>query len=228
MIASRREELTSLQNAYVRLLYSDETRREYETDPVAFAARRGLSERMLRLLPNTRSDGFKAELFGRRLQVIQEIRPSYAATLGVIMDGDASDLMVAKAAWFNHFLESAHFFDATFSLPHPSGIGRGYEGLTRFFFWARDYYALRGPEADLRLRTELYADAARVLEALAFEASDEPYPRLRGGMFWLRLPCDREAAFALTPDRRFLTVHGADVGASLRALDMVDLDVLPK
>lgn len=221
-----RTELTSIQKAYVRLLYSRQVLEQYEQDPYDFVTRWQLPASSLSFLPDTRSAGYRAELFGRRIQAVQELRPCYKATIAVLMGREADDLEIAEANWFTAFLDSEYFFDARFSLPHPSGIGRGHEGVTRFFFWARDHFSLRGNSADLKLRTEVFTDFAGLLDSLAHHAMDARFRELDHGLFWLRYPSDGRTAFALAPDRRILTVDGSDVVASLSALGMADLDAL--
>jgi hypothetical protein len=148
------------------------------------------------------------------------------AKLRELNDATPDDRAVAGAQWLTAFLESSHFFEARHSLPHPSGIGRAYEGGTRFFFWARDWYGLRRDDADLKLRNELYLDFAILADALAFGATDEFYHRFDHGFFWNCLTNRTRRAYALAPDRRVLTVGGSDVVASLSSLGMIDLDQL--
>ncbi|MBR1033797.1 MULTISPECIES: hypothetical protein [Bradyrhizobium] len=221
-----RTELTRIQKVYVRLLYSRQVLKEYEQDPLNFAAQWQLPTSSLNLLPDTRSPGYRAELFGRRIQAVQELRPHYRPTFAVLMGGETSEREIAEANWFTAFLDSEYFFDAGLSLPHPTGIGRGHEGVTRFFFWARDHFSLQGDSADPKLRLEVFTDFASLVDSLAHNAIDARFRELDHGLFWLMHPSDSRKAFALAPDRRILTVSGSDVVASLSALGMADLDAL--
>ena len=218
------DELVRVQRLYLRLLYSVDTVRAFAEDPIAVLALWGIDARWQGLLPNPATAGHAAEMYGRRVLAAQDLSIMFDATLRRLCGGDDSAEAVISSPWFFAFLDSEAFFDPSRSLPHPNGIGRAYEGHSRFFFWARDALGLRAPSADTAVRDDLYLDFAAGLDAQMVRATDPSWERLKYGFFWVQAPGTTGPCRGLTSHREVFTV--ADTASALAARGLLDLDGL--
>lgn len=75
-------------------------------------------------------------MHGRWVLAIQDLLSVFQATITRIMGGRCEQVEILRSQWVRDYLSSDCFFDPQWSLPHPTGIGRAYEGHSRFFFGA--------------------------------------------------------------------------------------------
>lgn len=218
--------LVSVQQLHFRLLYCTRTVAEFESCPASCLAGWGLNFHWQRLLPETRSEGHRTEMRGRRIQAAQELMPAFQSTFENLLPRPVSGFDVAQAPWFQEFLSSDEFFDPAWSLPHPSGIGRAYEGYSRFFFWARRHFEIRASGADLAFRDDLYLDFAARLDLQQVTAKGPQWDRLRKGFFWPVQPGTRGPCRGLSEERRVISAAEEDAVVRLQAMGLCNLDLL--
>ncbi|KFA94043.1 hypothetical protein [Archangium violaceum] len=222
-----RLELARAQGLYMRLLYCRQTVAAFSQEPERVLVAHGLGPGWRALLPDTRGEGHRAEMHGRRLRAGDELQGIYAETFYSLLSGaPEAEARWLSADWFSEFLSSEEFFDSRWSLPHPSGVGRGYEGCTRFFFWARRHFRLRERQADAALREALYLDFAAYLDELRRGARPRDYRRFARGLYWRREPGRVRHISVYTPDRQVLHTGGRAALEALRELGLADLDEL--
>jgi len=218
-------EVASAQRFYFRLLYCRNTVEAFRAHPERVLRAAGLKEDWARLLPDCDSRGHRAEMHGRRLLAAQELQDSYRSTLArIIGNAGFTEADIIDADWFQDFLGSPEFLNPRWSLPHSTGIGRGYEGLSRFFFWARDYFGLAEPGADRWLRDDLYLDFAAFLDQAQANAVDPFWNRLRSGFFWRVEPGQATPCRGLTKHRQVFRSASPDAAGRLAGEGLVDLD----
>ncbi len=220
------QELVAVQRLYFRLLYCQRTVESYDLDPDAILRAAGLATSWRAQLPNTASKGHRAEMHGRRALVAQDLAVVYRATLDRLHPPEASTPAILAASWFSEFLSSPHFFDPAWSLPHPNGVGRAYEGHSRFFFWARDAFGLRRGDAVVALRDDLYLDFAAHLDQAQVHAVEPVWAKFRHGFFWLSVPGTDGPCRGLNKDREVFTLRQAEAAKYLSAQRLSDLDRL--
>lgn len=219
-------ELVRVQKLYLRLLYCEQTARVFAADSTTLLAQWGLPLRWREVLPDTTSRGHRNEMHGRRVLAADDLKMVFEATLRRLGAGETTRDSILQARWFSDFLSSEAFFDPSWSLPHPMGIGRGYEGHSRFFFWARDAFHLRSPQADLMLRDDLYLDFAACMDQRMVDAVDPDWDRFKSGFFWSQVPNAQTPCRGLDRERRVLSVDRANAREELVSLGLMDMDRL--
>ena len=220
-------ELVRVQRLHMRLLYDQPLAAAYAEAPDDVLRAHDLPSRWRRALPESGSEGHLAEMYGRRVLAAQELLLVYAATLAHLVPAPpATDTQIIERPWFTEFLASDVFFEPEHSLPHPTGLGRGYEGYGRFFFWARDAFALRTPQADLQLRDDLYLDLVAYLDNAKAGASDPGWQRLSRGFFWSTKPLTDSPCRGLTSERKVFRRDEPRARQALQAQGLCDMDEL--
>ncbi len=63
---------------------------------------------------------------GRKLFVASELSPYFSVL---------KDENILENKIFNYFIISDNFFKTNYSLPHPYGIGKGFESISKFYYW---------------------------------------------------------------------------------------------
>ena len=219
-------ELIQVQKLHLRLLYCAQTVRDFESDREAVLARWQVPARWGALLPDPSTPGHRAEMHGRWVLAIQHLLSVFQATITRIMGGRCEQVEILRSQWVRDYLSSDCFFDPQWSLPHPTGIGRAYEGHSRFFFWGRDYFSLRSQSAEVLLRDDLYLDFAACLDQRMVDAVDPAWEDLKHGYFWAVTPGDSSACRGLTAERKVFTVRRPEASSYLAQRGLVDLDRL--
>lgn len=218
---SRLAELRRVQAVHLRLLYSEDFINEYRSDADAVFRKWGLPGHWRGLLPDPASDGFLAEVHGRRVMAAEDVYASYAATLSHLGCNSVRDLY--RAPFFLTYLGSMEFFDHAHSLPDPTGVGRGYEGYSRFFFWFRRHFGITRTQ-QLAVRDELYLDFAAEVDSRKRGALDPYWDRFQHGMFWSQVPGAMSPCRGLSPRREVITRSTSYARRELMACGYVDLD----
>lgn len=220
-------ELIAVQRLHIRLLYDQALVREYAADTEGVLARHNLPARWRSVLPDPKSENHEAEMYGRRVQAAQELLNVFSASLAhLVGEPPATDRQIIGAAWFGEFLGSDVFFEPGWSLPHPAGYGRAYDGYSRFFFWARDAFGMRAPGAPMLLRDDLYLDMAANLDNQKIGATDPGWARLSNGFFWLIEPGTGGPCRGLDKNRVVFHREGERAREALAAEGLCDLDEL--
>lgn len=220
------DQLVNVQRLCLKLLYCANTVAALETDQAALLARCGVEPRWMPLLPDTRSHGHRAEMHGRRVLCAQDLAIVFDATLKRLVGPSYDTQAIISTPWFSAFLSSDAFFDPLWSLPHPAGFGRAYEGCSRFFFWARDAFGLRLFGADVLLRDDLYLDFAAWLDSQVVNAVDPAWSQLVRGFFWAQVPETGGPCRGLDCNRVVFVVTSPVARSSLESQGLVDLDRL--
>lgn len=217
--------LRRAQALLVRLYFSDALQRRYLADPERVFAQLGLSPRFRACFPDVGSEAFGAECRGRRILVAREIAARYARTFELLLE----ELPEAGPLRFNHivaselfcsFIASEHFLGRSRSLPAAAGIGVGYEGVSKFFFWLDETFGLSLPGAPGELRIRAFAEFGRQLVAVSKFSSDAFYAGLARGAFF-RMAVEDRCCIVITAE--LAVESGVQLG---EREGLVDLDAL--
>lgn len=174
-----------LQNLFVRLLFCDVTYERYRADRPGLARDFDVDPGALADLPDPDAPQLVAERRGRKAGVMGEIRKTFAQSYELIEGFPEYS--------FEDFLCSDTFFDDAAGLPHPSGVGPGYECASKFFFWVRRTLNLAALAADappdrLQARLMLNGDFAAYLIDQYNRGADSFYRRFANGIYWRESP----------------------------------------
>jgi hypothetical protein len=140
--------------------------------------------------------------------------------------------MAAGSGWngtapaFDDFLCSPYFFEPGRALPHPTGVGPGYENVSKYFFWLREVMRLDRPEADAELRTAAYVDFAVYLLKEYARPHIPYYDRFKGGVHWRQRADIPSPEILVTEDGKMMSIGDAATIAGLSRIGLVDLDRL--
>lgn len=213
-----RAKLERLQTLFVRLLFCDRTLQRYREDPAALAADYGLTREAIAELPDPDGNQMRAERHGRRAGVLREIQRNFP---------NAWQLLEQRTGFtFDDFLSSDEFYDPGAALPHPHGIGQGYENSSKFFFWARRTLGLDRPGADAQLRLMLTGDFGSYLVTQYGLGSADFYARFANGVCWRETPGSDLPMMYMTAERHLFRYTLESQYAELRRMGAVDLDAL--
>jgi len=174
--------LARVQELAVRLLFSGALLERYRTDPGGLLAELHIAERDAQLLPRIDDDAFRAEVRGRRLMLARGLAEVFEKTATHLAGERIRPDEWLGMPFFSLFLASDWFFEPRFGLPHPSGIGPGYEMSSKFFGWLVETYDLASPSGDGELRALAYHDFGLYLLAQRDHAHDAWYGRLAEGI----------------------------------------------
>jgi len=184
-----------LQNLFVRLLFCDVTYERYRADRPGLARDYNIDPDALTDLPDPDAPQLVAERHGRKAGVMGEIRKTFAQSYALIEGFPEYS--------FRDFLCSDTFFDDAAGLPHPSGVGPGYESASKFFFWARRTLNLAALAADappkhLHARLMLNGDFAAYLIDQYNRGADTYYRRFANGIYWRESPARPRPVILMT------------------------------
>ena len=221
-----RAQLEQLQTLFVRLLFCHETLSSYTADPDGVLERLGLPGSAQGLLPDPTSDSFLAEARGRRLRVVRDVSNQFEYTASFFESLKKTPVATVPPLSFDAFLSSAYFYDPMKSLPHPHGVGPGYESTSKFYFWMRETYRTASADAHVPLRTALNLDFGIYLIRLRERPCHPYYDRFKGGVLWLETPGGDAPAYLLSDQKVLAKVTSpAKIGEILR-IGIVDLDTV--
>jgi hypothetical protein len=196
--------LRRVQALLVRLYFSDALQRRYLDDPERLFSQLGLSGRFRGCFPDVASPDFIAECRGRRFLVAKEIAARYLRTFEVLLPdvpdpGPARSNYIAESDLFSRFLASEHFLGRSRSLPSAAGIGIGYEGVSKFFFWLDEICGLSLPDAPSELRVRAFVEFGRQLVAVSKISRDPFFAESKAGVFFRPAP-EGESRIVITPE----------------------------
>jgi hypothetical protein len=215
-----------LQALYIRLLFCARLRATWRASPETVLAQAGLEPAARQWLPDIDSDRFRAEAHGRRVVVERSIGRAFTRATAL------PDKMAAASGWngtvpaFDDFLCSPYFFDPGRALPHPTGVGPGYENISKYFFWLRDVMRLDQPQADTELRTAAYVDFAIYLLKENQRPHIPYYDRFKGGLYWRHRVGIPVPVVLITDRGKMLTIGDPETVCGLARIGLVDLDEL--
>lgn len=217
-------ELVRVLRFHVKLLYSARVASEFAANPAGTLGQWGLGEYWRDVLPDPSSPGFAAEVHGRRIMAANDLLATYGATLRHLDCAGAGDIL--NRPWFVSYLDSPEFFEERFSLADTTGVGRGYEGYSRFFFWARTHLKPVDPRARLALRDDLFLDFAAAVDARKRGALDPTWDVLQSGFFWSVQPATDFPCRGLSADRKVVTDGQPGARGRMLGAGLIDLDSL--
>lgn len=165
-----------LQTLFVRLLFCDHTYERYCADQSSLANEFGVDIDALSDLPDPGTPQLIAERHGRKMGVLGEVRKTFARGYGLIA--------ALPGYHFEDFLCSDAFFDDTSGLPHPHGVGPGYENASKFFFWSRNTLDLNGSSERQHARLMLNGDFAAYLIGQRNRGAEGYFQRFADGAYW--------------------------------------------
>lgn len=224
-----RPQLEALQTLLIELMFSAPTLRAFQDDPARTLDQYGLPAEAERLLPDPHSKNFLAEARGRRVVVEREISARFERTVAFFEDRSRQPGPDTGPLAFDEFLATDYFLGTRHALPHPAGVGPGYENVSKFYFWIRDRYGLDRPGANIALRQSVYADFALYLLYLRKRPCHPYYDRFKGGACWPRVPGQPVPMMVLTDDQVLATVSNPAKAEEILRVGIVDLDkVIPE
>jgi hypothetical protein len=220
-----REQLRRMQEFLVRLYFSDELQLRCLENPVELRLDLGIEPRFWSVVPELTRDGFRAECRGRRLLVARDIAGAYPHTIECLVPalaGGEGERVAAleRSDAFTAFLDSEYFWSSRWSLPHPAGLGRGYEVIGKFFNWTLSTFGLREATAPRALRERAYVEFAGHLVALAAYDAHHCLGPARAGVRFCSSHAGRAGDIVVDPalDVR----HYESLPESLRALPKLE------
>lgn len=217
--AALRERARKLQALHISLLFCARTRERWTAGPDAVLAAFGLAPGDRALIADITTEQFGAEAHGRRVVVERGIGRYFGSTLALLSERGTDP-------GFDDFLCSEFFLDPRHGLPHRSGVGQGYENVSKWFFWLQHEFALDRPGADVALRTEAYAEFAVWLIDEYKRPHDPFYDQFQGGLYWPQSPGEALPVIVLTEDYKQVTIPDAKIADQLPRIGLVDLDTL--
>lgn len=219
--AETRQQALAMQKLHIELLFCERTRSRWLRSPDDVLAANGLPAEAKSRFADITSEQFQAECHGRRVLVERTIGAAFPKT---------SERLAARKIpldpRFDDFLCSEYFFDPRFALPHVSGVGTGYENISKYFFWLRQNFHLASGTADAALREAAYTEFAAWLLKQYLGPHDPWFDRFKGGIFWPQT-LDKEIPVTLLSDKGVIfTVSDRDTIKQLPQIGLVSLDDL--
>lgn len=221
-----RDRARNLQALHVRLLFCRHTRDAWLAGPGDVLSDFGLSAKDQHLFPDITGDRFKAESHGRRVVVERSTGNSFGETQKYLAQRSAASGFTGADPTLDDFLCSDFFLDPHRGLPHSSGVGPGYENISKYFFWLRHAHGLDRGDADIALRTHAYSEFAIYLITQYQRPHDPYYDQFQGGLYWLETPGIALPVMLLSDKFVRYTLGNADTVAQLSGAGLMDLDQL--
>ena len=213
-----------LQALHIKLLFCRHTREAWSKSPETVLDELGLPLDTKNLLVDIGSDQFKAESYGRRIMVERSVSNSFGGTRKYMAQNAAASGDRGADPTFDDFLCSEYFLDPRHGLPHSSGIGPGYENISKYFFWLRTAVGLDRESVDVTLRTHAYSEFAFYL-INQFKRPHEPfYDQFQGGLYWVKAPGTPMPVMLLSDKFVLYTLNSSETVAQLPDSGLVDLD----
>ena len=214
-----RERARKLQALHIRLLFCPITQERWlsEADEVLNAF--GLPAEMRDRVPNITSDQFKAESHGRRTLVERTVSNVFPETLKLLNRKH-------KAPAFDDFICSEEFLNPKSGLPHSSGVGPGYENVSKYFFWLRQVMSLKAPNCDAELRNQAYTEFATWLINEYKRPHDPYYDEFEGGLYWVQTPGQEKPVILLSDQFVVYTLNDPKTIEQLPKIGLTNLDDL--
>jgi hypothetical protein len=215
-----RERLERLQALFIRLMFCERTLEDYRRAPAEVLAEFGLAEAVQDQIPDVDTPQFVAEARGRRELVRREVDRWFTRT-GERLTGGGNGVLSHR---FEDFLSSDFFYDPRAGLPHPSGVGPGYEAVSKYFFWLRDRHAIDRQGADVELRSAIHMDFAQYLMDVISRPRDPYFDRFTGGVYWPETPGQAIPVMLVTDQLYLFTLKDPEKIRQLAQIGLRDLD----
>lgn len=224
--AALRDRARSLQSLHIRLLFCRHTRAAWRDSPERVLKDMGLPAETKTQFADIASDQFKAESHGRRVVVERSVAQFFKETQNCLAQRTASTGFTASIPTFDDFLCSDYFLDPRNGLPHASGVGSGYENISKYFFWLRHAFALARAGADIDLRTHAYSEFAIYLVNQVNRPHEPYYDQFKGGLYWPKVPGEPMPVMLLSDKFVLFTIGNAETAAQLPGIGLLNLDDL--
>lgn len=221
-----RERLERLQALFIRLMFCESTLEDYRRAPAEVLVEFGLAEAVQDQIPDVDTPQFVAEARGRRELVRREVDRWFTRT-GERLTGVGAGNGAGNGAGphrFEDFLSSDFFYDPRAGLPHPSGVGPGYEAVSKYFFWLRDRYAIDRQGADIDLRSAIHMDFAQYLMDVISRPRDPYFDRFTGGVYWPETPGQAIPVHLVTDKLYLFKLKDPEKIRQLAEIGLRDLD----
>lgn len=213
-----------LQALHIRLLFCRRTQSAWRESPETVLEEQGLPPDLKSQFADINSAQFKAESHGRRIVVERSVTNTFQKTQNHLAKRLAASGFAPGVPTFDDFLCSDFFLDPRNGLPHASGVGPGYENISKYFFWLRDVFALGSAGTDITLRTHAYSEFAVYLVNQTARPHDPYFDRFKGGLYWPRAPGDPMPVMLLSDKHVLFTLGNAETAAKLPEIGLVNLD----
>lgn len=207
-----------LQDLFVRLLFCDITYERYRADALGLAREFGIDIAALAALPDADAPQLLAERRGRKFGVMGEVEKVFRQSYGLIES--------LPEFGFEEFLCADAFFDDASGLPHPYGVGPGYENASKFYFWARETLTLTGSPDRLNARLVMNGDFAAYLIDQYGRGAEEYYRRFANGVYWRESPDAGLPVILMTVERHVFRIDDQERYESVVTAGTVNLDSL--
>lgn len=221
-----RDRARRLQDLHIRLLFCRHTQAAWQAAPDAVLADLGLPPETKRQIADIGSDQFKAESHGRRVLVERSVAQAFPQTQNHLAKRLAAAGFAPGDPIFDDFLCSDFFLDPRNSLPHVSGVGPGYEIISKYFFWLRNTFALGEIGTDVTLRTHAYSEFALYLVNQVARPHEPFFDQFKGGLYWPKAPGEPMPVMLLSDKQVLFTLGNAETVAQLPRIGLVNLDDL--
>jgi hypothetical protein len=215
-----------LQALHIHLLFCEETRVAWRNAPADVLAAFGLPADAISLLVDPDSDQFRAEVYGRRMGVQNAVERCFATTQKYLASLRDAPRGRPPPPGFEAFLCSDAFLEPDYGLPHSSGVGVGYENVSKYFFWLRNVAGLQQPDTDLELRNTAYGEFAAWLINEYHRPHEPYYDRFKGGLYWRRAPGEALPVMLLSDKYMLFTVSDPENVRQFPDIGLIDLDDL--
>ena len=133
--------MKNLQRLSIQIFFSTNLKDEYERDAKKLLKRKSIPFRYNDYLPNVKDQSFVSESYGRRFLITREVFKRFKSLFSLYLkkeDIQISD--VINSSLLNEYFESDYFFGCERSFPHYTGLGKGYENSSKFFFFIIDKF----------------------------------------------------------------------------------------
>ena len=207
-----------LQSLCVHLLFCDKTYERYVENPEELADAYRIDNDALSALPNAASPQLLAERHGRKAGVLIEVKKVFGQSYSMIE--------AVPEFTFADFLSSEAFFDYASGLPHPYGVGPGYENASKFYFWARENLRLAGESRQLQLRSMMNGDFAANLIDQYGRGAEPYYRRFSKGIYWRETSDAALPVIFMTPERHVFRIADAAKFEQVQSAGAINLDGL--
>ncbi|MAI49602.1 MAG: hypothetical protein CMM16_03420 [Rhodospirillaceae bacterium] len=207
-----------LQSLYVHLLFCDKTYERYVENPEELAKAYRIDNDALSALPEAAAPQLLAERHGRRAGVLIEVKRVFGQSYSMIE--------ALPEFTFSNFLSSKAFFDDASGLPHPYGVGPGYENASKFYFWARENLRLAGESRRLHLHSMMNGDFAANLIDQYSKGAEPYYRRFSRGIYWRETNDAALPVIFMTPERHVFRIADAGKLEQVLSAGAIDLDDL--
>jgi hypothetical protein len=212
-----RDRARRLQALHIRLLFCPVTQENWLSEAVTVLDAFGLPPEMQGHFPDITTDQFKAESHGRQTLVERSIGKTFPET--------QQHLNLAKGhPTFDDFICSENFFNPKSGLPHSSGVGPGYENISKYFFWLKQELGLACAGCDIDLRHKVYIEFATWLINEYNRPHDPYYDLFEGGVYWTQNPEEDKPTILLNDDYVLYTLNDPNTIKQLPQIGLTNLD----